>query len=166
MRSWIMIRCELAAEFDFDSERQDWGRKVRAWACGNKYGDPHNPQAPPKEAELPELPADLSIVIPNREQFIRDVRLSRCVEGKFAPDLEAYNEDARYRARVLGFPEEAFVVSPSDFPPDIRSWTQFKWEDVEPASPTSSVTSESESPESDTADVRAKDEGSPRVTRS
>src|SRR5581483_8434212 len=85
------IRYELAAEFDFDSERQYLGGKVLAWACGDKYGDPANPRAAPRDAELPELPADLSRLIPNRERFLSSVRLSRSVRGKRAPDLDAFN---------------------------------------------------------------------------
>jgi len=137
------IRYEIAAEFDFDSERQYLGGKILAWARGDKYGNPQNPQAPLEDAELPELPADLSGLIPNRERFIRSVRISRSVTGKYAPDLDAYNEDGRHRARVLGFPEDAFVISPSDFPPDFDPWTDLEWEDAPPASETSSGTSPS-----------------------
>jgi hypothetical protein len=116
------IRYAISAEFDFDLERSFLGTRILGWACGNKYADPDNPRAPLKEAELPQLPPDLSKVIPNRQRFIEDVRSSRKWYAKDAPDLEAYNEDGRRRARVLGFPEDAFVISPSDFPPDIDLW--------------------------------------------
>jgi len=138
------IRYEILAEFDFDSTRHHLGGEVLAWACGDKFGDPHNPQAPPKEAELPELPADLSGLIPNREQFVEYVRDSRRFYAKHEPDLDAYNEDARHRARVLGFPEDAFVVAPSDFPPDFDLWEELEREDDMPVSATSSATPESE----------------------
>ncbi len=52
----------------------------------------------------------------------------RSIRGKRVPDLDAYNEDARYRARVLGFPEESFVVQPSDFPPDWNIWDEMAQE--------------------------------------
>jgi hypothetical protein len=66
----------------------------------------------------PELPADLTGLIPNREAFIRYVRLSRGVKASHEPDLAAYNEDGRRRAVVLEFPPESFVVSKDDFPVD------------------------------------------------
>jgi hypothetical protein len=50
-------------------------------------------------------------LIPDREDFIQNVRMRRTVAATREPDLDAYNEDARRRALVLGFPAETFVVT-------------------------------------------------------
>ncbi len=109
-------RQELLAEFDFDMRRYDASLDVVGYACGAEYEshdwrDPHGP----REAELP---ADLTGLIPNRARFIREVRLERGVTAQDHPDLNAYNEDARRRAVVLGFPPETFVIRPDQFPRD------------------------------------------------
>jgi len=112
-------RQEIIAEFDHDWERYNKHLLVLAYAWGRKlvsydWRDPHGPREP-------ELPADLTGLIPNREDFIRSVRLSRGVQASHEPDLEAYNEDGRRRAVVLGFPPESFVVSKEDFPIDWKA---------------------------------------------
>jgi hypothetical protein len=106
-------RQEIMAEFNFDGERYRKHLLVLTYACGRKvvssdWRDPHGPR------EV-ELPADLTGLIPNREDFIRSVRLSREIDAQYHPNLDAYNEDARRRAAVLGFPPESFVVSKEDF---------------------------------------------------
>jgi hypothetical protein len=125
------VRAELAAEFGGNRELQDAARRVENWACSLEGVtlDRNSPN------ELP-LPQELAGLVLNREEFIRRVRMCRGVYGKYAPDLNAYNEDARYRARVLGFEEESFVVQPSDFPPD---WTvPWEWPDEEEEEPAES----------------------------
>jgi hypothetical protein len=102
-------RQEILAEYDFDMDRYLAALNVIGYACGRKYvsydwRDPHGPREP-------ELPADLTGLIPNREKFIGEVRRDRTVAATREPDLEAYNEDARRRALVLGFPAETFVVT-------------------------------------------------------
>jgi len=109
-------RREIMAEFDYDFERYRKHLLVRIYACGRKvvssdWRDPHGPR------EV-ELPADLTGLIPNRKDFVRSVRLSRGAEAEVHPDLDAYNEDARRRAVVLGFPPETFVIRPDQFPRD------------------------------------------------
>jgi len=110
------IMAEVRAEFGNDWERYNKHLLLRGYACGEKYvsydwRDPHGPREP-------ELPADLTGLIPNREEFINYVRLSRGVTASHEPDLEAYNEDSRRRAVVLGLPPESFAVSKDDFPVD------------------------------------------------
>jgi hypothetical protein len=118
-------RQEIQAEYGFDMKRHCEALKVIGYACGHKYvsydwRDPHGP----REAELP---ADLTGLIPNRERFIRDVRRERKVAAIREPDLAAYNEDARRRALVLGFPPESFVVTAEEikaFADLPRPWLQ------------------------------------------
>jgi hypothetical protein len=110
------IMAEVRADFGNDWERYNKHLLVKGYARGAKYvssdwRDPHGPREPGP-------PADLTGLIPNREDFIRYVRLSRGVTASHEPDLEAYNEDGRRRALVLGFPPESFVVSKDDFPVD------------------------------------------------
>jgi hypothetical protein len=112
-------RQEILAEFDFDMERYRKSLLVLGYARGAKYissdwRDPHGPREP-------ELPADLTGLIPNREDFIRSVRLSRGVVAEEEPDLAAYNEDGRRRALALGFPADAFEIQPHDIP---RDWEE------------------------------------------
>ena len=97
------------AKYGFDADRYSAALTVIGYACGDKYvsddwRDPHGP----REAELP---ADLTGLIPDREDFIQNVRMRRTVAATREPDLDAYNEDARRRALVLGFPAETFVVT-------------------------------------------------------
>jgi hypothetical protein len=102
-------RHEIQAEYAFDTDRYFAALKVIGYACGDKcvsydWRNPHGP----RECELP---ADLTGLIPNREKFIAKVRMDRRVAALREPDLAAYNEDARRRALVLGFPAESFVLS-------------------------------------------------------
>jgi hypothetical protein len=102
-------RQAILAKYGFDMERYSAALTVVGYACGNKYvsddwREPHGP----REAELP---ADLTGLIPDREDFIQNVRMRRTVAATRQPDLHAYNEDARRRALVLGFPAETFVVT-------------------------------------------------------
>jgi hypothetical protein len=111
------FRYERAAQFGFDMKRHSNALRVMGWAAGHKcesfdWRDPHGP----REAELP---ADLTGLIPDREAFIRVVRMMRASTAKREPDLNAYNEDARRRALVLGFPAESFVIHEHEFPPDL-----------------------------------------------
>ena len=97
------------AKYGFDADRYSAALTVIGYACGDKYvsddwRDPHGP----REAELP---ADLTGLIPDREDFIQNVRMRRTVAATREPHLDAYNEDARRRALVLGFPAETFVVT-------------------------------------------------------
>ena len=108
---------ERKRNFGDDWERYRASLDVESWAAGRKLL--HYGETEPRE---PELPADLTGLIPDREDFIQGVRLLRGVSAKGEPDLDAYNEDGRRRARALGFPEESFVVGPSDFPRD--------WQDI------------------------------------
>ncbi len=110
------IRIEIAAEFGGNRELQLAALRVETWACGITEVSLGRNAHGPKE---PDLPSDMSGLIPDREVFIERVRMWRSIRGKREADLDAYNEDARRRARVLGFPEESFVVSPNDFPPDV-----------------------------------------------
>jgi hypothetical protein len=128
-------RQEIIAKFDHDWERYRKHLLVLSYACGTKvvssdWRDPHGPR------EV-ELPADLTGLIPNRKDFIRSVRLSRGVEAEYQPDLEAYNEDARRRAVVLGFPPETFVIRPDQFPSD---WKDERDAEEKLAEPQSGVT--------------------------
>jgi hypothetical protein len=102
-------RREILAEYGYDMARVSASLTVIGYACGYKYvsSDWHDPHGP-REAELP---ADLTGLIPNREKFIREVRLDRSVSAVHEPDLAAYNEDARRRSLVLGFPAETFVLT-------------------------------------------------------
>jgi hypothetical protein len=106
------VRQEIMAEFGGDWQRYEKHLLVRGYARGAKYvsydwRDPHGPREP-------ELPEDLTGLIPNREEFIREIRLERTAAALHEADLEAYNEDARRRAVVLGFPPESFVVRKED----------------------------------------------------
>jgi hypothetical protein len=102
-------RQAIRAKYGFDMDRISAALTVIGYACGHKYvsSDWRNPHGP-REAELP---ADLTGLIPDREDFIRQVRLQRSVTAVHEPDLATYNEDARRRALVLGFPAETFVLT-------------------------------------------------------
>ncbi len=117
------IRTAMAAEFGGDAKLQRVANRLARWAAGLEPVA----AADPFESLEPELRADLSWLLAERDSFIGGVRVNRSVEGKHAPDLDAYNEDARRRARALGFPEESFVVNPSDFPPNINTWLEQVW---------------------------------------
>jgi hypothetical protein len=102
-------RQAIRAKYGFDMARISAALTIIGYACGDKYvssdwRDPHGP----REAELP---ADLTGLIPDREDFIQNVRMRRTVAATREPNLNAYNEDARRRALVLGFPAETFVVT-------------------------------------------------------
>jgi hypothetical protein len=117
-------RQEIRAEYGFDTGRYFAALKVIGYACGRKYvsydwRDPHGP----REAELP---ADLTGLIPNREKFIMEVRMDRGVTATREPDLDAYNEDARRRALVLGFPAETFVVTAEEVK-DVADTLRYPW---------------------------------------
>jgi hypothetical protein len=118
-------RQEIQAEYGFDMKRHCEALTVIGYACGHKYVsyDWRNPHGP-REAELP---ADLTGLIPDREKFIREVRMERKVAAIREPDLAAYNEDGRRRALVLGFPPESFVVTAEEikaFADLPRPWLQ------------------------------------------
>jgi hypothetical protein len=123
---------EVITEFGNDWERYTKHLLVLAFACGTKlvsydWRDPHGPREP-------EPPADLTGLIPNRKDFIRSVRLSRGVDAQYHPDLDAYNEDARQRAVVLGFPPETFVIRPNQFPRDWKDDRDAEEKLAEPSS--------------------------------
>jgi hypothetical protein len=98
---------EIAAQFGFDTGRKFAGLKVISYAAAEKVvsypGDPRGPH----EVELPD---DLTGLIPDREDFIRSVRIRRGVYAKHVEDLDAYNEDGRRRAIRLGFPPDSWVI--------------------------------------------------------
>jgi hypothetical protein len=102
-------RQAILAQYDFDMARVSASLTVIEYACGetsvsSDWRDPHAP----READLPK---DLTGLIPDREDFIDNVRMRRTVAATRHLDLDAYNEDARRRALVLGFPAETFVVT-------------------------------------------------------
>ena len=56
------------------------------------------------------------------------VRLNRSVTAVSEPDLDAYNEDARRRALVLGFPAETFVVTAEEVKV-VADMPRYPWRD-------------------------------------
>jgi hypothetical protein len=119
-------RQAIRAQYGFDMARISAALKVIGYACGSKYvsSDWRNPHGP-REAELP---ADLTGLIPDREDFIQNVRMRRTVAATREPDLDAYNEDARRRALVLGFPAETFVVTAEEVKV-VADMPRYPWRD-------------------------------------
>ena len=117
-------RQAILAEYGYDMDRVSAALTVIEYACGDNHvpSDRRDPDGPP-EAELPK---DLTGLIPNREKFIREVRMDRTVAATRMPDLDAYNEDARRRALVLGFPAETFVVTAEEVK-DVADMLQNPW---------------------------------------
>ena len=102
-------RRAILAQFDFDIARVSASLTVIEYACGDTRISPDLRDPPsPSEADLPK---DLTGLIPDRQDFIDNVRMRRTVAATRQLDLDAYNEDARRRALVLGFPAETFVVT-------------------------------------------------------
>ncbi len=119
-------RKKMLAMFDNDIDRYSRSLVVVGYACAHKYistdwRDPHGP----REAELP---TDLTGLIPDREDFINEVRMNRAVEAIGEPNLDAYNEDARRRALILGFPAETFVVTAEEVKEIADSIARYKVE--------------------------------------
>jgi hypothetical protein len=119
-------RQAIRAQYGFDMARSSAALKVIGYACGTKYVsyDWRNPHGP-REAELPK---DLTGLIPDREDFIQHVRMRRTVTATREPDLDAYNEDARRRALVLGFPAETFVVTAEEVKV-VADMPRYPWRD-------------------------------------
>jgi hypothetical protein len=119
-------RHAIRAQYGFDMARISAALSVIEYACGTKYvssdwRDPHHP----REAELPK---DLTGLIPDRGDFIDNVRMRRTVAAAREPDLDVYNEDARRRALVLGFPAETFVVTAEEVKV-VADMPRYPWRD-------------------------------------
>jgi hypothetical protein len=119
-------RQAIRAQYGFDMARMSAALAVIGYACGTKYVsyDWRNPHGP-REAELPK---DLTGLIPDREDFIQHVRMRRTATATREPDLDAYNEDARRRALVLGFPVETFVVTAEEVKV-VADMPRYPWRD-------------------------------------
>jgi hypothetical protein len=102
-------RQAILAKYGHNIARINAALTVIEYACGDTRVSPDLRDPPsPSEADLPK---DLTGLIPDREDFIGNVRMRRTVAATRQLDLDAYNEDARRRALVLGFPAETFVVT-------------------------------------------------------
>jgi hypothetical protein len=136
-KEWDWIRCddsilaeirlhryEMLAEYDFDIHRLGNALQLKTYACGGKVvsypGDPRGPH----EVELPD---DLTGLILDPEDFVRDIRSRRRVDAKFVTDLDAFNEDGRRRAIRLGFPPDSWVIKKEEI--DYRTWQEMQADD-------------------------------------
>ena len=119
-----MYRYISLAKFDFDFHRYSEAIQLKTYAAASKvWSYPDDPRGP-HEVEPPE---DLTGLIPDPEEFIQHVKLTRLVAAKYIDDLDAFNEDGRRRAIRLGFPPDSWVIKKEEI--DYRTWQEMVADD-------------------------------------
>jgi hypothetical protein len=119
-----MYRYLSLAKFNFDHGRYSDSIELKTYASAGKVlsfpGDPRGLH----EVEPPD---DLTGLIPDPEEFISHVKLTRLVAAKKIDDLDAFNEDGRRRAIRLGFPPDSWVIKKEEI--DYRTWQEMVADD-------------------------------------